>query len=70
VVKNQLEIIRLRNTSKAFSGQAIINERAENLIDILWQKNNHTAHLKANLQTFAFTIDYSEDGILKTLSYS
>ncbi|WP_341215449.1 sucrose phosphorylase [uncultured Wocania sp.] len=63
VVMGQLEIMRLRNTSKAFRGEIKINDVAENLIDILWSNGNDFAHLKVNLITFKFSISYSESGI-------
>ena len=63
IVKNQLLLIRLRNTSKAFGGEIKINDTAENEIDILWTNRKDFAHLKANLKTFKFTISYSESGI-------
>ncbi len=36
VVKKQLELIRLRNTSKAFSGTVEINDNQSDIIDIKW----------------------------------
>lgn len=63
IVKNQLLLIRLRNTSKAFGGEIKINDTAENKIDILWTYKKDFAHLKANLKTFKFCISYSESGI-------
>ena len=61
IVKDQLEIIRLRNTLKAFSGQISIKKVASNKISILWEHNNSKAHLEANLETFSFSISYVED---------
>ncbi len=57
IVRNQLELIRLRNTSKAFSGWVKINDSDDSYIDILWTNKNESAHLKANLKTFSFIID-------------
>jgi len=61
IVKDQLEIIRLRNTLKAFSGQISIKKVASNKMSILWEHNNSKAHLEANLETFSFSIRYVED---------
>ncbi|WP_341226099.1 hypothetical protein [uncultured Arcticibacterium sp.] len=69
IVKNQLEIIRLRNTSEAFSGEATINDATENIIDILWKNGAETAHLIADLQHYTFQITFSENGVNKTLTY-
>ncbi|WOC40530.1 glycosidase [Polaribacter sp. HL-MS24] len=57
IVIKQLELIRLRNTSKAFSGEVTITHESETEIDILWTHNKDTAHLKANLNTYAFTVE-------------
>jgi len=62
VVKNQLKIIRLRNTLNAFSGTAIINDTPENEIDISWINKDDFAQLKANLQTNKFSINYAQNG--------
>ena len=69
VVKNQLDIIRLRNTSIAFSGQVEINDVEDAFVDIKWVNGSTIAHLKANLQTKNFTIDHIENGITSTMSF-
>ena len=69
VVKNQLVIIHLRNTSDAFSGQIEINDTVEYIIDIKWVNGSTIAHLKANLQTKGFTIDHIENGITNRISF-
>ena len=61
VVKNQLKIMRLRNTLKAFSGQINIREVSTNKLSILWLNKNSSAQLEANLETFIFSISYEED---------
>jgi sucrose phosphorylase len=60
VVLNQLKIMRLRNTLKAFSGKITINNSEENMIDWIWKNENDFAQLKANLITKAFTIYYKD----------
>ena len=69
IVKNQLDIIRLRNTSNAFSGQVEINDVEDSIIDIKWVNSNTAAHLKANLQTYNFTIDITENGVASTMNF-
>ncbi|MFG6684964.1 sucrose phosphorylase [Mariniflexile sp. HNIBRBA6329] len=69
IVRNQLELIRLRNTSKAFLGTVTINDSNDNEIDILWINQNDSAHLKANLKTKTFSINSSQEGVLKTLEF-
>jgi len=69
IVKNQLKLIKFRNTSKAFSGNLIINETSQNEIDVVWKNNNNMAKLKVNLQTHTFKIVYSEKGIIKEMTF-
>ncbi|WP_194765836.1 glycosidase [Tamlana sp. I1] len=69
IVRNQLDLIRLRNTSKAFLGTVTINDSNDNEIDILWKNQNDLAHLKANLKDHAFTIQYTEAGRSKKITF-
>ena len=69
VVLNQLKMIKLRNTSKAFSGTLKINETSYYEIDFKWVHKNEFAHLKANLKTHGLTLKYTEAGVTKTLSF-
>lgn len=69
VVQHQLDIIRLRNTSNAFSGQVEINDTVDTIIDIKWVNGSTVAHLKANLQTKVFTIDHTENSMTSTMSF-
>lgn len=59
IVKKQLALIRLRNTSKAFLGQVQINEVSDNEIDIKWANKTEVAHLKVNLQSMKFSVNYT-----------
>ena len=69
VVLNQLKIMRLRNTSKAFLGKIEIDDSKANELDIRWTNENEFAHLKANLNTLSFTIDFSENNITKKMTF-
>ena len=69
IVKNQLEIMRLRNTSQAFLVAITIKNSKENELDIFWKNNEEFAQLKANLSTFSFSISYSEAGITKNKTF-
>ncbi|MFI1744441.1 glycosidase [Thalassobellus sediminis] len=69
IVKNQLEIIRLRNTSKAFLGTVKINDTSDSELDILWENGDDYAQLKANLVTHTFTVTYSENKISKISTF-
>ena len=61
IVKDQLKIMHLRNTLKAFLGQIKINNVANNKLSILWKFKDSSANLEANLETFIFSISYEED---------
>ena len=69
VVQKQLDIIRLRNTSAAFSGQVEINDADATVVDIKWVNGDAIAHLKANLLTNDFTIHHTEGGIANNMSF-
>jgi sucrose phosphorylase len=59
VVTKQLDIIRLRNTSKAFLGTVAFNETSDDEINILWTHDGDFAQLEGNLKTLRFSIRYS-----------
>lgn len=67
VVLKQLDLLRLRNTSIAFSGTLEFGEAAENELHLIWRNGNEMAQLKANLTTHEFSIKYTENGKVKTL---
>ncbi|MFH6970424.1 alpha-amylase family glycosyl hydrolase [Flavobacterium petrolei] len=69
IVKKQLEIIRLRNTSDAFSGEVEINDLTDDILDIKWTNGTSIAHLIANLNNKGFTIKLTENEITTTKSY-
>ena len=69
VVLKQLRIMRLRNTSKAFLGKIVINDSKENQLNITWNNNKEFAQLKANLSTLSFTINFSQNNIIKKLTF-
>ncbi len=59
LVLKQLDMIRLRNTSKAFLGKVEFLEKNENEINILWKDGEDYAHLEGNLTTLEFKISHS-----------
>ena len=69
IVKKQLEIIRLRNTSDAFSGEVEINDFVDDILDIKWTNGTSIAHLIANLNSKGFTIKHTDNEITTTKSY-
>jgi sucrose phosphorylase len=69
VVAQQLEIIRLRNTSNAFLGNVEFIDTPENQLHILWKNQNDFAELTANLENHSFSIRYTKLGEEKIMSF-
>ncbi|MCG6896882.1 MAG: glycosidase [Thiocapsa sp.] len=56
IVRDQLDLIRLRNTSPAFAGEMKVLESEPHLLHISWEHPQATATLKADLRTYRFTV--------------
>ena len=69
VVIKQLALIKLRNTSKAFSGSVVFIEDFDDCINIKWKNEDAEVHLQANLQTLAFSIEHSENGTTTSMNF-
>jgi sucrose phosphorylase len=69
IVINQLELIKLRNTSKAFNGSITIKESSSNQLIMHWQNEEDFATLEADLKTFKFSVVYTEDHKMKSKRY-
>jgi len=69
VVANQLQLMRLRNTSKAFLGKMTIHDSLEKEISISWTNENCIAKLEANLIDFSFKVSHSENDISTELIF-
>ena len=69
IVKNQLQIMRLRNTSKAFLGKIEIDNSKEKKLNLIWKNNKEFAQLNANLTTKSFTVTFSENGLTKKMIF-
>ncbi len=71
VVREQLEIIRLRNTSPAFRGDLVINETDESHLHLTWKNQGCTAVLYADLKDYSFDISHKdESGDEKVMSFN
>jgi sucrose phosphorylase len=57
VVRDQLELIRLRNTSPAFEGEMEILKTEPHLLHIAWRHPKATAVLRADLRNHDFWVD-------------
>jgi len=69
IVTRQLEIMRLRNSLKAFLGEVRIQNISSDKLNITWSNNNSIANLMANLKTYSFSITYKEDSYKKRLEF-
>lgn len=58
-VKQQIELIKLRNTHKAFKGEITINATSDSKIDIVWKNSDDYAQLKVDLDNLVFDIAHS-----------
>ena len=61
VVRDQLELIRLRNTSPAFEGKLTINNTDEHCLHLTWKHQGCAATLNANLRDYSFSITHKEN---------
>jgi sucrose phosphorylase len=67
IVKDQIELIRLRNTSPAFNGEMKIIDTEPQLLHIRWQHPDAAVTLRANLETYGFTISCDHGDAEKVL---
>ena len=69
IVIDQLALIRLRNSSRAFLGKVEFKDTPDGELDIVWKNQKESAQLKADLKTLTFTINYTHHGIAKSIAY-
>ena len=67
IVRDQLELIRLRNTSPAFNGELQIHRTAEHHLQLTWRNHDSRASLIADLQDHGFEVSYSNKAGEETL---
>jgi sucrose phosphorylase len=63
IVRDQLKLLRFRNTFPAFGfdGSLEIAESEPGTLNLCWSKNKHTARLSADLHTHSFTMSGIDD---------
>jgi sucrose phosphorylase len=61
VVRDQLEIIRLRNTSPAFDGELTVSSTDEHRLHLTWKHQGCVATLNADLRDHSFSITHREN---------
>lgn len=62
VVRDQLEMMRLRNTAPAFNGTLRIGETPANRLQMNWSHEGDSITLEADLESYAFTISHTPAG--------
>ena len=71
IVRDQLELIRLRNKSPAFSGKLELEDRGEHRLHMTWSNGSCKATLDADLRAMGFVISHQdEDGDETVRAYS
>jgi len=61
VVRDQLELMRLRNRSPAFQGKLEIHDSDEHHLHLTWTNRGCVATLNADLQGFGFSVTHKGD---------
>jgi sucrose phosphorylase len=68
VVARLLELIRLRNSHPAFSGEFEAVKSADDALDLLWRRGTEFARLRVNIATCAHQLEYSLAGGIRRFS--
>jgi len=61
IVRDQLDILRLRNTSPAFDGELTVSSTDEHRLHLNWKNQAQTATLIADLRDHSFSITHKEN---------
>jgi len=61
IVRNQLRMIKLRNTSRAFHGTLEIGDTGEHELELTWKNGSGMARLHADLENLAFTVEHRDE---------
>jgi len=70
VVQDQLQLIRLRNTSEAFYGKLEMADTADHELRLTWRSGSAEAVLQADLVSFGFVVTHRDhEGIESVMSY-
>jgi len=57
-VRDQLELMRLRNKSPAFAGELEIHDSDEHRLHLTWKHNGCVATLNADLRDYGFSVTH------------
>jgi sucrose phosphorylase len=70
VVRDQIQLIRLRNNSPAFDGELTVHDSPEHELHLTWTNGGNVATLKADLVDFGFSVTQRDAaGEERVLSY-
>ncbi|EXJ11056.1 alpha-amylase family protein [Imhoffiella purpurea] len=58
LVQDQLDLIRLRNTSEAFLGELSVERADSHTLKLTWSHQGHRATLEANLRDHSFCVEH------------
>ncbi len=61
VVRNQLQLIRFRNNSRAFDGKLTVHDSEEHELHMTWTNGDAVASLSANLFDYTFVVTSRDD---------
>ena len=61
IVRDQLALMRLRNTSPAFDGELEIGDANGHLLHLAWRNGSCSATLHADLRAHGFTVTHTDD---------
>ena len=61
IVRDQLQLMKLRNTSPAFDGKLKIHKSDEHQLHLTWKNRACTATLQADLQDYSFNITHRDE---------
>ena len=69
VVSDQIDMIRLRNTSSAFAGELEVTPTERHRLVLTWTNGDVSARLDADLETCSFTITHHDGNSSERFSY-
>jgi sucrose phosphorylase len=67
IVRDQLALIRLRNTSRAFTGRLEVRDSGQRYLHLSWRHAEAVATLHADLVNHGFTVSLVENGRQQTI---
>ena len=69
IVRDQLELIRLRNRSPAFAGDMEITDTEPHRLHVTWRNADASATLQADLRNYSFSVQHDDGGTQEGMSF-